>query len=141
MPVFQSTPSLDPAANPQDTAGKDETSTKTTPTRRKGYQINFGGHLKLRRAAERETFILLVVSYVDMMTTLYWVSTGRATEANPFLQWTFSHHPVAFVIVKMLATLPAIYFAPKLAEKHPVFTVWLLRAVIAVYLFVYFTNL
>jgi hypothetical protein len=101
----------------------------------------FGGPLHIRRAAERETLILLLVSYIDMMTTLYWVSIGAAVEANPFLQWTFDHHPVAFVIVKMLATLPAIVLAPKLAEKHPAFTIWLLRAVIAVYVTIYFTNI
>jgi hypothetical protein len=111
------------------------------PRRRSAYRIRFGGPLQLRRAAERETLILLMVSYLDMMTTLYWVSIGRATEANPLLQWTFDHHPVAFVIVKMLATMPAIFLAPKLAQKHPTFTVWLLRGVIAAYLFVYFKNI
>lgn len=95
----------------------------------------------MRRAAERETFILLLVSYIDMMTTLFWVSTGRATEANPLLEWTFNHHPVTFVLVKMLATLPAVYFAPKLAQKYPTFTTWLLRVVIALYALIYFTNI
>jgi hypothetical protein len=76
-----------------------------------------------------------------MMTTLYWVSNGTAVEANPLLQWTFDHHPVAFVIVKMLATLPAIVLAPRLAQKHPTFTIWLLRAVIATYVGVYFAGI
>ncbi len=123
---------------PLTTSGGDTTE---TPGRRRGFRMQFGGKLKMRRAAERETFVLLVISYVDMMTTLFWVLTGRATEANPFLQWTFDHHPVAFVIVKMLATLPAVYFAPKLAQKHPTFTIWLLRAVIAMYVLIYFANL
>jgi hypothetical protein len=112
-----------------------------TPHRRGGRRLSFGGPLYIRRAAERETFVLLLVSYIDMMTTLFWVSNGTATEANPLLQWTFSHHPAAFVVVKMLATLPAIFLAPKLAEKHPTFTIWLLRAVIAVYLWIYFSNI
>lgn len=108
--------------------------------RRSGHQIRFGGPLHIRRAAERETFILLLISYIDMMTTLFWVSSGTAVEANPLLQWTFDHHPVAFVVVKMLATLPAVLLAPRLAQKHPTFTIWLLRAVIAVYVLVYFTG-
>lgn len=124
--------------NPLTPSGGD---TANAPGRRRGYRMQFGGPLKLRRAAERETFVLLLVSYIDMMTTLYWVATGRATEANPFLQWTFDHHPVAFVLVKMLATLPAVYFAPKLAQKHPTFTIWLLRVVIVLYALIYFTNL
>jgi hypothetical protein len=111
------------------------------PSRRNGHRIRFGGPLHIRRAAERETFILLLVSYIDMMTTLYWVSNGTAVEANPLLQWTFDHHPVAFVIVKMLATLPAIVLAPRLAQKHPTFTIWLLRAVIATYVGVYFAGI
>ena len=126
------------AANVMPTASADASD---APRRRSAYQIRFGGPMQLRRAAERETLVLLMVSYIDMMTTLYCVSIGRATEANPLLQWTFEHHPVAFVIVKMLATMPAILLAPKLAQKHPTFTVWLLRGVIAAYLFVYFKNI
>jgi hypothetical protein len=127
------------ASNTLSTAGGGDVI--TTSRRRSGHRIAFGGPLHIRRAAERETFILLLVSYIDMMTTLFWVSNGTAVEANPLLQWTFDHHPVAFVIVKMLATLPAIVLAPRLAQKHPAFTIWLLRAVIAIYLLVYFSSI
>jgi hypothetical protein len=133
MSVYRSKSSLSAM-----TTGRDAVA---APSRRNGHRIRFGGPLHIRRAAERETLILLLISYVDMMTTLYWVSTGAAVEANPLLQWTFEHHPVAFVIVKMLATLPAIVLAPKLAQKHPTFTIWLLRAVIAAYIGVYFSNI
>ncbi len=133
MPAYQPTHSLSPLVPTSGDAAD-------TTSRRNGHQIKFGGPLHIRRAAERETFILLLVSYIDMMTTLYWVSNGTAVEANPILQWTFDHHPVAFVLVKMLATMPAVLLAPKLAQKHPTFTIWLLRAVIAVYVMVYFSN-
>ncbi|MES2464713.1 MAG: DUF5658 family protein [Armatimonadota bacterium] len=134
MPVYQPNPSLN-------TVSSTGSEIASPSQRRNGHKLRFKGPLHLRRAAERETLILLLISYIDMMTTLFWVSNGTAIEANPLLQWTFDHHPVAFVVVKMLATLPAIVLAPKLAEKHPKFTIWLIRAVIAVYLLVYFSSI
>lgn len=131
MSVYQSSPILNTAT----TEGKEAAG------RRSGYRITFKGALQMRRAAEREAFVLLLVSFIDMMTTLFWVSTGRATEANPLLGWTFNHHPIGFVLVKMAATLPAIFLAPKLAQKYPAFTIWLLRAVIVAYVLIYFKNL
>ena len=104
-------------------------------------RLRFGGGLELARAGEREIFFLVLVCFMDMMTTLWWVETGRATEANPFLQWTFHFHPVLFVLVKLLSTLPACYFALKLAQRYPQFTTWLLRMVLAAYVFLYIGNL
>lgn len=95
----------------------------------------------MRRAAEREIFALVCLCFLDMLTTLWWVETGRATEANPFLQWTFHFHPIVFVLVKLLSTLPACYFALRLAKRYPGFTTWLTRMVLATYLLLYVGNL
>jgi hypothetical protein len=73
-----------------------------------------------------------------MYTTLFWVVSGIAREANQVLAWTFDIHPIIFVLVKAGSCLPAILIAPKLAQKHPKFTVWLLRGIIAAYIFAYF---
>ena len=100
----------------------------------------FHGKLWVRRTGEREAFFLTLICALDMYTTLWWVITGRATEANTNLAWTFEHHPIVFVLVKCLSCLPALLLAPRLALRHPVFTVWLLRAIIVFYVGYYLLN-
>ncbi|MFM7187770.1 MAG: DUF5658 family protein [Armatimonadota bacterium] len=92
----------------------------------------------MRRAGEKESVVLGIICSADMLTTLYWVMTGQAEESNPVLGWTFAGHPVVFVITKCLACMPALILAPKLAQSHRIFTIWLLRAIIVVYVAVYF---
>jgi hypothetical protein len=91
----------------------------------------------MRRAGEKECFLLAVICALDMYTTLYWVVMGYAREANPLLAWTFEHHPALFVILKGGSCIPALILAPRLAQRHKNFTVWLLRIVIAAYLYFY----
>jgi Domain of unknown function (DUF5658) len=92
----------------------------------------------LRRAAEAEAFVLAAICMADMFTTLFWVTLGYAVEANSLLAWTFHIHPLTFVLVKSLSCVPAVILAPMLARRHKNFTVWLLRAIIAVYVITYF---
>ena len=98
----------------------------------------FGGRFRVRRAGEKEAFILALICMTDMFTTLFWVTFGYAKEANHLLAWTFSGHPITFVLVKSISCIPAIFMATRLAQRHRVFTVWLLRIIIAVYLLTYF---
>ena len=106
--------------------------------RRGIWRPRFTGPLYLRRAGEKEAFILAGICMLDMYTTLFWVVFGMATEANPILSWTFKEHPASFVAVKSLTCLPAILLAPRLAQKRKNFTVWLLRGTIVAYLALYF---
>lgn len=106
--------------------------------RRGRWRPRFWGPLYLRRAAEKEAFILTAICMLDMYTTLYWVVAGHATEANPMLSWTFQNHPATFVATKCATCLPAILMAPRLAQRRKEFTVWLLRGIIFAYLALYF---
>lgn len=108
--------------------------------RRGGLRLQFGGRLLARRAGEREALLLAAVCALDMYTTVFWVVSGHAVEANPLLAWLFDFHPLAFTITKSVSCLPALVLAPHLARRHPRFTVLLLRAVIAAYLAIYFLN-
>jgi hypothetical protein len=105
--------------------------------RRRPWRPHFRGPLRMRRAAEKEAFLLAVICALDMYTTLYWVVMGYASEANSLLAWTFNHHPALFVVVKGISCIPALVLAPRLAQKHRNFTVWLLRLVIVAYVFFY----
>jgi hypothetical protein len=115
-----------------------ETTAETN--RRQRWRAFFGGRLMCRRAAEKESLILGLLCMLDMYTTLYWVVFGEASEANPVLAWTFKWHEGIFVAVKSLSCLPAVILAPRLAQKYPFFTVWLLRLVIVAYIWLYFTH-
>ena len=108
--------------------------------RRAGLRLHFGGRLLVRRAGEREVVVLALICALDMYTTVYWVVMGHAVEANPLLAWLFDYHPMAFTLVKSALCLPALLLAPRLARRHPRFTVLLLRAVIAAYVGIYFLN-
>jgi hypothetical protein len=92
--------------------------------RRQGWRPHFRGPLRMRRAGEKEAFLLAVICALDMYTTLYWVVMGYASEANQLLAWTFEHHPAMFVAVKGASCIPALILAPRLAQRHPRFTVW-----------------
>lgn len=105
--------------------------------RRNRLRLRFGGPLLARRAGEREALVLAIICAVDMYTTLFWVLLGHAVEANPLLAPTFQTHPLAFVLLKSLTCLPALWMAQRLARRHPRFVVWLLRGIIAAYIAIY----
>ena len=99
--------------------------------------LGFGGPLRVRRAGEREALALSLVCGLDMYTTIWWVSTGHAVEANPLLAPLIEAHPLAFVAAKSALCLPALFLAPRLAQRSPRFTVWLLRIVLLAYIGIY----
>ncbi len=109
-----------------------------TKDRRGRWKPNFSGRFRMRRAGEKESVVLGIICAADMLTTLFWVMTGQAEEANPVLGWTFGGHPVVFVIIKCLACMPALILSPRLAQTRRSFTIWLLRAIIIAYIAVYF---
>ena len=106
--------------------------------RRSRWRPRFGKRLLVRRAGEREALLLSVLCMADMATTLWWVVTGVASEANPVLAWTFESHPAVFVLVKGATCVPALMLAPRLAQRHRRFTVWLLRGIALLYVVLYF---
>lgn len=101
------------------------------------WRPRFSGPLLARRAGEREAILLTLVCALDMYTTLWWVLTGRAIEANPLLAWTFARDPLTFVLVKSGSCLPALVLAPRLGRRHPRFATLLLRGVLAAYVLIY----
>jgi len=44
---------------------------------------------------------LIVMNVLDGLFTVVWVSTNRATEANPLMGLTLDIHPVLFIVVKI----------------------------------------
>ena len=94
----------------------------------------------LKRPASAEILTLLLLCAVDMYSTVYWVRTGVAVEANPLLTWTFGIHPVVFVLVKTATFLPNLALAAFLARRHPAKVALLLRFVILAYVAIYLAG-
>ncbi len=44
---------------------------------------------------------VIVLNLCDAVLTLWWVETGFATEANPFIRSLVEGHPVLFVVAKL----------------------------------------
>lgn len=96
--------------------------------------------LDLKRPAAIEVLTLLLLCAVDMYSTVYWVRTGVATEANPLLAWAFAIHPAVFVLVKAATFLPSLALATFLARRHPAKVATLLRFVILAYISLYLVG-
>ncbi|MBC8135547.1 MAG: hypothetical protein H8F28_06655 [Fibrella sp.] len=94
----------------------------------------------VKRPAAVEVLTLLILCAVDMYSTIYWVKTGQATEANPLLAWTFDVHPLIFVLIKTGTFLPTLILAAYMARKHPRTVTLLLRAVILAYIGIYLVG-
>jgi hypothetical protein len=84
--------------------------------------LDFGGAFVERYPGEREALVLALVCAVDMLTTLWWVARGIASEANPLLAWTLDHHPLLFVLLKCATFLPPLLLVPRLGRERPEFT-------------------
>ena len=94
----------------------------------------------IKRPAAAEVLALLTLCAVDMYSTIYWVKTGQATEANPLLAWTFDLHPLIFVLIKAGTFLPTLILAAYMAREHPRTMTLLLRVVILAYIGIYLVG-
>lgn len=91
----------------------------------------------LKRPAAIEVFALLILCSLDMFSTVYWVTSGQAIEANPLLAWTFHIHPLVFVLLKTATFLPALVLAAHMAQRHAKTVTYLLRSVLFAYVAIY----
>lgn len=63
--------------------------------------------------------ILLALALVDVLSTLWEISLGLATEWNPIMAHVWTWGPVWFVVVKMAATGMALVGLILIAEDKP----------------------
>lgn len=99
--------------------------------------LEFGGHFKALYPGEREAMILALVCAIDMLTTLWWVTHGIASEANPILAWTLQHHPLLFVLFKCATFLVPLFLVTRLGRERPEFTRCALSIACIAYITIY----
>ncbi|MCE5321832.1 DUF5658 family protein [bacterium] len=81
---------------------------------------------------------ILFVGMADLITTLFWFATGRATEVNPIMAIVLQAGIVFFVLVK-IATLGAYVIVMEWYRRHrnPVFAGVVGRLTLCAYISIY----
>lgn len=90
-----------------------------------------------RRPILWETAAVAAVCTLDALSTVILVERGMATEANPFLAWTFRHSAGMFLLVKFLSFLPALVILEALRTRRERFVRLALRTALAAYVGIY----
>lgn len=77
------------------------------------------------------------ICLIDMVSTVYFVCTGMAREANPWLAYWMDQGVVSFVFVKLLSFLPTLAVAAYYRNTYPKFIEVGLRCALAGYVAIY----
>ena len=93
--------------------------------------------MKLRVSVE--SIILVVICMADMISTLFFVARGSATEQNPIMAACMNHSPAMFVLVKIASFVPFIITVELYKRKNPSFALAACRCAIALYLVTFVT--
>src|SRR5438105_4478450 len=70
----------------------------------------------------RESLIIVCIGVVDLATTLYWVHTHGAQEANPLFRHYLAMGPVWFALMKMVLLLAPVFLLEWARRRRPRFT-------------------
>jgi hypothetical protein len=87
----------------------------------------------------RLVYILAVLILVDLTATLFWLSSGLATEANPIMDWFLQYSPLLFVVAKLGLSGVGIYILYYFRKRfrRKVFKILLVLNLIYITVFVY----
>lgn len=84
-----------------------------------------------------DSLLLFLICTADMCSTLYWVHTGAASEANPWMAFCLHHGDAAFCAAKMVSCLPLLAFAAYYRPRRPRLIAISLRGTVALYVGIY----
>ena len=85
------------------------------------------------------SYILVFLILTDLLATIYWISTGAATEANPILNYYLGHSVVLFAGVKLFISFASLGILLKFKKrfKHFIIKVLFILSLIYVGVFVW----
>lgn len=75
--------------------------------------------MKLRLSTE--SIVLIAICLADMLSTLYFVLHGMATEQNPIMAACIQHSPALFVFVKLVSFVPFVVAVELYRRRNPGF--------------------
>ena len=96
--------------------------------------------MKYRRIAP-ESWIILTVGMIDLVTTLILIGTHGAREANPIFQRYLEHGVADFVLAKLALLLGPLFILEFARRQRPRFTSLASRFAIAAYLVIYVVGI
>ena len=94
-----------------------------------GFSINMKLH--------KESIAILCIGLLDLISTLVWVDTHGAQEANPLFQYYLALGPVYFIFMKFIMLMAPIFLLEWAARKRPNFTRSASRFAVCAYLAMY----
>lgn len=84
-----------------------------------------------------ESFAIFAVCALDLLSTVWLLAVGLATEANPLMAWLLNHSLVLFCSVKMATVISLIAVAEWYKRHNPRFVRTSMRMAIVGYLVIY----
>jgi len=69
------------------------------------------------------SYILVFLILTDLLATIYWISTGAATEANPILNYYLGHSIVLFASVKLFISFASLSILLKFKKRFKHFII------------------
>ena len=84
-----------------------------------------------------DSLLLLFICVADMCSTLYWVHSGAASEANPWMAFCLQHGTAAFCCAKMLTFLPLLALTAYYRPRRPRLIAISLRGTCILYALIY----
>lgn len=94
----------------------------------------------LRGTAQWESLLLCAICVSDMLSTLFWVHTHQATEANPWMSLWLHHGDGAFCAAKLISFVPFLLIAAYLRPRRPRLIAVALRGTLGLYISVYLVS-
>ena len=89
-----------------------------------------------------QAILLLVLALMDALFTLFFIQSGMATEANPFMAFYYAIHPISFLAVKALLTAGGLYLMiPHLNRRYIQLSIAGLTVVYAFVIIYHFSGL
>jgi hypothetical protein len=87
----------------------------------------------LNRCVSPEGLLIAAFCFVDMVSTIYVVRTGRAIETNPLLAPSLQHGNIAFVLLKSASFLLPLAVLEMIRPLNPKFIGFAMRCGVALY--------
>ena len=84
-----------------------------------------------------DSIALFIICIADMLSTLYWVHIGVATESNPLMAFWLKMGYGPFCVAKLVSFLPLLFVAAYYRERRPRLVSVSLRGAIIMYLIIY----
>ena len=83
------------------------------------------------------SYLLIFLILADLIATIYWISTGAATEANPIMNYYLRHSIILFAIVKLFISFSSLSILLRFKKRFKKFIFHILFVLNLIYVGVF----